>query len=386
VHVVLQTGFRPFFLAAALVPIVALPVWAAVMAGHLAWTPPLPGLAWHAHELIFGFVGAVFAGFFLTATRAWTKLPTASGPVLAGLVLLWLLGRITASAPLGLPTWLAAAPDTLMLGGLAYAIGKPIAQARSTRNVVFPYMIALLALLQPVLWLEPEAARWAWTAALDAIAVVLVVFTGRIVPMFTRNALPDAGVGAHPRLQQAAIAATAALLVVDLAAFDLLPAPVTTAASALAAPVAALAGAATLARLWGWRATATFRHPLIWVLHLGVAWLPAGFFAMAAARAGWTAPGTAAHVLTVGALCTLILAMLTRVALGHAGRPLIAPPLAVAAYGALTAGALLRVFGPSLIGSAAWEPSAGLVALAFILYLVAYAPILLTPRADGKPG
>lgn len=373
-----KTGFRPFFLLAPLVPLLGLPWWVAGMTGWLPLpTSPLGPLGWHAHEMLYGFVGAVFGGFFLTAGAAWTRQSTATGPALALLVGLWMLGRGVAWAGGDLPPALAALPDSLYLAGLAFALGRPVLLARSWRNLVFVVVLAALALLQALPWLDRAAAGWVWRATLDAQLLVLVVFTARIVPMFTRNALPEAGVQPRPGAARAASASVALLWLADLLS---LPAE-------LGAGLCVLAAGLCAARMVGWRASATLRHPLLWVLHLGVGWIPVGLLLWAAARVGWMPTSQAMHAVAVGALSTLILGMLARVALGHTGRALQASGLATLAFGSMALAAPVRVLsGLGLPAPWGWAISAGAFSAAMFAYIIGYTSILTSPRVDGRPG
>ena len=127
----------------------------------------------------------------------------------------------------------------------------------------------------------------------------------------------------------------------------------------------------------------------MWVLHAAYAWLPIHLALRSAAELGWIAPNLPTHALTVGLIGALTLGMMTRTALGHTGRLLRAGGMEVAAYLAVLAAGLVRVFVPLLMP--AWllpavEVSAALWSLAFVLYLVRYTPLLLWPRADGLPG
>lgn len=129
--------------------------------------------------------------------------------------------------------------------------------------------------------------------------------------------------------------------------------------------------------------------PLLWVLHLGHAWIIVGLVLLALAALGLTAPTLAWHAFAVGAMGSLILGMMTRTALGHTGRLLQAARLEPLAYALILGGALLRVFG-SLALPAHPHVVLGLAALrwsgAFALYLWKYAPMLVRPRIDGRKG
>ena len=148
-----------------------------------------------------------------------------------------------------------------------------------------------------------------------------------------------------------------------------------------------LAAAAQTLRLSRWGGPRTISDPLVLVLHLGYLWIPIGLLLLGFSIAGVAIPRSAGvHALTAGAMTTMILAVMTRASLGHTGRELRAAPMTIAAYVCVTLGALLRVtaslgFGPygTLLDFA------GIVwALALLLFLIVYRPILWSPRIGEK--
>lgn len=373
----LQSGFRPFFLAAALTAAILPPLWGLIWTGLLPAASPLPALHWHVHEMVFGFVGAVLAGFLLTAGAVWTRSVTARGLPLLLLVLAWVLGRVVVLVDVGLPGALVALPDALWLAGTAVAVGRPVVLTRSWRNLIFPLLMLALAALHVVMVVLPARGVWAWTVSLDLVLVALVVVTGRIVPMFTRNGLGDPRITRWPLVDRAANLGVMAL--------------VTT--SALELPyarggVALLLGTTLLIRMIPTRPWLTLRRPLIAVLHLGVGWLAIGLLLLAGNLLAWGVPRSAAlHALTVGATATLCIGMMARVSRGHTARPLVAAPLTTAAFVSLTVAAVARVWiGWSGYAAAVLIVVSVLFGLAFALWLPEALRILLAPRHDGKPG
>ena len=131
------------------------------------------------------------------------------------------------------------------------------------------------------------------------------------------------------------------------------------------------------------------RVPILLVLHLGYAWLVAGL----ALKGGsgfldWLPESAALHALTVGAVGTMLMAVMSRAALGHTGRKLEAHPTTVMAYSLVSLAAVLRIAAPLLPMAAPYAMAgSGIVwSLAFALFLAVYAPILIRPRVDGEPG
>lgn len=377
---VFALGFRPFYLLAALLAVLLLPLWILLLAGAIRLQPALPALLWHGHEMLFGFAAAVIIGFLFTAGKNWTGLATPSGATLAGLAALWLAGRL---AMLMAPPWLAALVDLAFLPLAGLALGRVLIRAGSRRNYFVLVMLAALTLANALV----HAGANAWLAvspllglhlAIALIAVLCTVIAGRVVPSFTANAL-RVTTWRHARVDQLAIAATAGSLLVW--ACD--------GPAALLGSLALLAALAQAVRCWGWRPLATLRVPLLWILHVSHGWLIVALLILAASAAGWVGSNLAVHVLTVGTISGLILGMITRTALGHTGRLLKAGGIETACYLLLQLALLARVL-PSLFWPMAYMPglhaSATAWALCFALYLWKYVPILWRPRVDGQPG
>jgi uncharacterized protein involved in response to NO len=373
-------GFRPFYLLAALFSAVAVLVWLAVLRGQ-PWHGFLSPLAWHQHEMIFGFALAVVAGFLLTAGRVWTGLHTPEGAALALLAGLWLAARILMLTG---PALAAGLVDGSFPFVIAAVMARVIVAARNWRNLFVVGLLVLLGIANAGFHLEharllDAPADLPLRAALYLVLFLVVVMAGRVIPGFTANALPRVGVRRRPRLDQAALACTA--LAFAGAAIG--------GSAGWVATAAGLAAVLHVLRQWGWRSFATRERPILWILHLSHAWIPVGCALLALNALGWIAQPVAVHALGVGALGGTVIGMITRTALGHTGRALAVGRLEIAAYGMVHAAALARVaaglvpeLGYSwLVAAAAW-----LWAGAFIVYFVVYLPRLLRPRVDGRPG
>lgn len=374
-------GFRPFYLLAAILAVVLVPLWISVLAGSASLAPVLPALLWHGHEMLFGFACAVIVGFLFTAGHNWTGLATPSGKPLAALAVLWLLGRLAMFS--GSPP-LAALLDLSFLPVAGVMLGRVLVRAQSRRNY---FVLVILAVLTAANALVHAGAHgWIGVSPLNglhlAVALVTVletVIAGRIVPNFTANALRTVP-WRNVYVDRLAIGATAvALLLWALAA----PAGLTAAVAALAAIVQAV-------RVWGWCPLPTLRAPLLWILHLSHAWIIVALAVLAAAGAGWMDARPALHLLTVGATGGLIIGMITRTALGHTGRLLKAGAVETACYVLLQAAVVLRVLPMLGLPAATYLPFMWVSAIAwsacFALYLWRYAAILINPRVDGRPG
>jgi uncharacterized protein involved in response to NO len=375
-----QLGFRPFYLLASSFAALSIPLWALQYAGLLP-AAYLHGPMWHAHEMLFGFTLAVIVGFLLTAGRNWSNQPTPTGAALAALALLWVAARLLVLTPWG---WAAAAANVGFALAAALALARPLWAARNRRNYFFVGLLGLLAgaalavhlQLLGVVVLPPWVGL---TLALDVVLFIMAVMAGRVVPMFTNNGVPGARAKRDPRIETLALGSVLLLLVAGL-----LPLP-----GALLAALAALACAAHLARWWLWQPWTTWRTPLVWVLHAAYLWIPVHLALRAAAALGMLPGSLAAHALMVGAAGGLIIGMMTRTARGHTARPLRADRADIACYALVLAAALVRVGLPLL--QPAWNmgavlASAALWSAGFGLYALHYAPVLLRPRLDGRPG
>lgn len=381
-------GFRPTFLLAGLAAVVLVPAWALSLVMNASLGTSWPPMLWHAHEMLFGFVAIVIAGFLLTAVPSWTGQKGFAGTPLMLLAGVWLAARaLNASSGLW-PPYLVSAVDLAFLPTLGVLVARPLLRSKS-RNT--PLLLVLT-----VLWLTnvgfhfgllhsnaPLALR-ALHIGIDVVLVLVTIIGGRIVPAFTTSSLRPVGLADAVRNRTAVtVLAIVSMLVMTL--IDVF-APETH----LAGVAAGLAALAQVVRLAQWGSWHTRRQPIVWVLHLSYAWLPIGL-ALKAIALLWGAAFAAfwLHGLTIGALTTMTLAVMTRASLGHTGRPLIVDPLITLAYLLLTAAAVIRVFGLAAFGLS-YPSVIVLTALcwfvAFAIFLAIYAPIFWQPRVDGKAG
>jgi len=380
---VLRLGFRPLYLLAGLFAALHLPLWLALWFGNLGATAPVAPPLWHAHEMLFGYAAAVIAGFLLTAVPNWTGRPTASGWPLGALALLWLAGRLAWLPGSPLPPGWAAALDLAFLPAVAAVLAVPLWRTRNSRNYGFPLILLLFALANLCVHLEAlglagGTARAANRMALDLVVLVMIIVAGRVIPFFTANALPAARVRRDAALDRAAVWLALALPVLALPQ------------GAAAAWVSLAAGVVNLLRMRGWGTRAALAEPLLWILHAAYLWIGVGLVLRGLApHVTFLTEASAIHALTVGAVGSLTLGMMTRTALGHSGRPLRASSAIVAAYLMVLGAALLRVFGP-LLAPAHYGglllASGALWSAAFATFVVSYWSILTRPRIDGRPG
>jgi uncharacterized protein involved in response to NO len=379
----LALGFRPFFLLAALAAVTLMTLWLAIWHGLLALPAHYDPLAWHSHEMLFGYAAAVIAGFLLTAVRNWTGVPTWTGSRLGLLAAVWLAARVTPWLP-GVPPALPIALDVAFLPLVALSLVRPLWQGQNPVNRVFLLLLGVMALvcLQSHLQMLGmlDALGDARRVMLDLVLLVIVLVAGRVLPFFTRNVIPGFEPVRRGWVEAAAIALIAAVTLAELVA--LLPA-------ALSATLWLAFAAVQFVRLAGWFDRRVLRIPVLWILHAGYAWLAVGAALNGVALLGLFPPSAAVHALTIGVVGVFTLGMMARVARGHTGRPINVAPSTTLAFVLVNLAVALRVFGPAWFGAhyALWiDLSAGLWVLAFALFAWRYVPLLLRPRVDGRPG
>lgn len=380
----LRLGFRPFFLLGSLLAALAIPLWITALLGAQTLPAPMGGwLAWHRHELVFGFGGGIIVGFLLSAVQTWTGQPSLSGKPLAGLVALWLLARLA---------WWLDSSVWLMVFDLAFLLAATAAMARllwavrQQRNYPVVAVLGLLTLADLLSLLGVALGQDDWQrqgvwAAVWLVAAMMGLIGGRVIPFFTQRGLGrTAAVQPWPWLDWSLLGLTGLLAALYAGGLGLNATPW------LALPFAALALGHGI-RLVRWFDAGFLRVPLLWSLHLAYAWIVVACLGMALWHGGLIASASQAlHALTVGATGGMILAMLARVSLGHTGRPLELPRGLALAFVLLNLGGVLRVFGISLWYVPSLWLSAVCWACAFGLYLYRYAPMLCRTRADGHPG
>ncbi|MBB5518461.1 NnrS family protein [Amphiplicatus metriothermophilus] len=374
-------GFRPFFLAGALLAGLLPVVTAAALGGRFEVGGAYGPFAWHGHEMVYGYLAAVIAGFLTTAVPNWTgRMPVVGAP-LAGSLLIWLAGRIAVAMSGAFGLWAAAAIDVAFLLGVSFFVWREIVAGRNWRNLPVCALLTLFA-AGDIIWHGEQLSgaqtglgyRW----GLAGVAMLLALIGGRITPSFTRNWLArtgrapiKAGVGA---IDSVALAlAGAAMAVWTVAPFG-----------PLTGILLVVAGVAHLLRLSQWGGLRTFAEPLVTILHVGYLWLPASFLmlGLSALAPGAVPPMAALHALAAGAAGVMTLAVMTRATRGHTGRPLVADGWTVLIYALVNLGAALRVAAPFLPVEYALAvgASSGLWSAAFLLFAIVYGRYLIAPR------
>ena len=384
-----RLAFRAGFLAAGSFAVISMLRWLYWMHSPSAWGAGLSAQWWHAHEMVFGFAMPVVAGFLLSAVATWTGTTGTRGLRLQLLFGLWLLARILLwFATEGLPPaalWLAWAAEMAFLALLAYELGSRVLAARQWRNVLFLPVLLALALFNTAAYLEsdqPARSTALYYAAVWMMALLVAIVGGRVIPLFTGNRL---GLKIAPLpgwLEYAALLCIAAVGLLSASSavqtFD--------GAFRLLCLVGALLHGYRLAH---WRGGRTSRVPLLWSMHLSYLCMPLSLLALAVAGDNPVTTNNVIHLLGLGCVGGMILAMMARVSLGHTGRALETPWYVAVAFALVLLAALLRSALPQLAPELtmwAWRLSAGLWIAAFAIFLYRYLPILSRARADGKPG
>ncbi len=377
-------GFRPFFLVAGVTAIILLALWVAAYLAGDVFVTYYGRVGWHGHEMIFGYAVAVIAGFLLTAVRNWTNVQTLAGGSLAALVTLWLAGRVLPFFSNIVPYWFIALVDIAFLPALATALAIPLVRARQTRNLIFVPLLGLMAAANIIVHLQvlgvtDTTAERGIGFAINLIILLIVIIGGRVIPFFTERALVGVTTQRRVVVEGLSIGTVIALALIEL----LFPDP------RLVGMLAVLAAISHGVRLSGWYPARLWSVPMLWVLYLGYTWIITGFALKALAAASLVSPFLALHAFTVGGIGVMTMGMMSRVALGHTGRPLRPARAMVVAFVLINLAAMVRVLFPTAIP--AWHTyfialSGGLWIAAFLIFVETYTPILIRPRVDRQPG
>jgi uncharacterized protein involved in response to NO len=397
--------FRIFFLSMACWAVLVIPLWIAFISGLITLPLVSGAMPWHQHEMLFGYVTPAIAGFLLTAVCVWTQTERLHGRSLALLWAVWLAGRLSFFGGEWLPYGVVVAINLAFLPLLTLDAGRRIWQAKQPRQI--PILLVLGAL-----WLVEAAMLLSWhpvnaEGALILIMALMLIVGGRITPTFSDSWLKQRGGSpvsrTLPWLEKILLPLLLLLLISTyltngstvsasavLFSSQVTPPPTLFATlTALAQPsLALLAAGLTLARLLLWRGWHVSQEPLLWSLHVALLWIPVALVLLAGGKLDWWSQQAWLHAAGIGAIGGLILAVISRVSLGHTGRPLLLPKGMVAALWCIHVAAMFRVatavdIMPYLPGLTI---TAALWTLAFLQFLIRYSPILTAPRPDGREG
>ncbi len=382
-----ELGFRPFFSAAGLFAVVSVLVWMAlyVFAAHLPMATIAP-MYWHAHEMIYGYVMAVVAGFLLTAVGNWTGVRTFSGSPLAMLLLLWLVGRIAFFLPMERALLLAAGADLLFMIGLIVGVSLPVIKVRQWKQlgIVSKLLFMLFAnglFYAGLLGYAEQGVRWGLYLGLYLILALIFVMARRVIPFFIERGVAEQ-FSARNRLW---LDVSSLVLFTAWAVLDIF-----TQQSNLVAWLSAALFAIHLWRLRDWYTPGIWKVPLLWSLYVAYGSLAIGFLLKALSIWQSVAPQLAVHAFAFGGIGLMTIGMMSRVALGHTGRDVARPPALVSpVFALLIAGAIFRVLLPAVVDShyTLWIAVSQVLWIAgFAMFCVVYIPMLIKPRIDGRPG
>ena len=380
-----RLGFRPFFLAGALFSVISMGLWAMLLLGKITLPSQLPNTQWHAHEMLFGFSGAIILGFLLTAVQNWTGYPGLKGKKLAILFFIWLLARF---AMFLLPPdlfWITMALELTWMPLSALVLAQAVLHAKQWRNLFFVPLLLAMTILNAVSligfksydYIMSQHAIW---SMLFLVFFIIAVMGGRVIPFFTSKGTNTEKVQPIQILEYLALAP---LLL--LAVFTWFPS-----LSTITAVLALLAGVVNLIRVIRWKPILTLPVPLLWSLHLSYLLLSAGllFYALALFVPSFNAT-TMIHLTAISGFGGVILAMISRVSLGHTGRPLVSSKWMNIAFIATALSGLARVILPIIMPNLllmAYSISILFWCSAFLLFVLFYAKMLLSVRLDKRPG
>ena len=384
---ILRLGFRPFFLAASIFSILAMLIWMAsfVFSVEFTFSGISPNL-WHAHEMMFGYVIAVVAGFLLTAIKNWTGEEVLRGKPLAFLFLLWLVARLLPLTGLMIPVEIIAVVDVAFLFFLGIACLRPVMKVKQYKQIgivskIFLLMLCNVAFYLGLMGVIAEGVQWGLYSALYIIIGLIFVMMRRVMPMFIKN-----GIDGDIELKNRAwVDHSSLVLLVALWISD-----VFTDYDNATAVFAILLTLLHTLRLAGWYTNRIWSKSLVWVLVIAYASFILGFALKALSISFGISPFLSVHAFTVGGIGMLTIGMMSRVSLGHTGRSVFEPPAVVFwSFAVLLLGVIVRVVLPLFdmehyvywigISQVLWM-------LAFGVFVVVYAPMLLSERIDGRDG
>jgi uncharacterized protein involved in response to NO len=377
-----ELAFRPFFLLASLFSIFSLLTWNGILIESFTLNLYGGPLWWHMHEMLFAFVAAIIVGFLLTAVQNWTGVRSLNGKRLLLLVALWLIARILFFFPNILPHALIAIVDIAFLPLAALALAYPIIKVKLWRNLMFIPILLTMAgsnamMHYSVAAQNPQLMSTAATVMVLLVTLVMCIMGGRVLPMFTANGTKTPRVNAIPWLEKLAIGST---LLALLTGFDFTPLP-----STLIAIIFFIAALANALRALRWKIWVTFKTPLVWSLHVSYWCMAFGLFMLALSQVTTSVSHSQAiHTLTTGAMAGMILAMISRVSLGHTGRNIVVGKVMTMAFIAIIFAFIGRVFGSYWISNYHHVISLSVFfwVIAYGSFVILYFPILTKSRVS----
>ncbi|WP_369414119.1 NnrS family protein [Paracandidimonas lactea] len=378
----LSLGFRPLYIAGCAWALISIAIW--IFAPALI-TQPMWGVAWHAHEMLWAFIGTIAVGFLLTASATWTGFNPLKGPGLGALAVLWVVARIGYLAGGITAFYIALAAETLFFGIAAICLLRVTIKGKSRRNQGLPLLTLGLGVANLLYTLAARNNDYPslmahFNQGLLCMAVIALLIARRVIPFFAMRMVPGLEIPMLTRSGHAQMVLSVAAI-----AFSLLQAPV------LMAITLAATGLIALWQLFCWKPAAVLRKPMLWILYLGYASMAVGLLVAACYEAGLGGGVLAraavhAHVIGMGGFAVLIIGMVTRTALGHLGRPLKLDGSMLASYWLMVAAVVLRLaaLAPTNASLLLLQAAAASWIACMALYLWRFVPMLIRPRPDGK--
>ncbi|MGV2871355.1 NnrS family protein [Colwellia sp. E150_009] len=388
---VLRLAFRPFFLLPALFSILALLAWICVLQGKLNWNSLLPANIWHGHEMIFGFAATVAVGFLLSAAQTWTGIRSINSWKLAMIIVFWLIARISLLSSSSTVLIIGTASEALWWVGSISYLAYMVVKSNNRRNLIFIPLLSLIMGLDIATLMFAFVGNYSLSTHLAYTAVfmitcVVTIVGGRVIPFFTTRALNLPTIKGNIVLERIIALAMIATLITFFSSYFINTATILIF-------LFTSTGCLQLLRMANWQTVKTFKTPLLWSLHLSYLNMGIGFIIIGLSYINSDVITTsinfssAVHVITVGTIGTMIIAMMSRVSLGHTGRALQINMWISCSFILLLSATLFRVVLPTLgLFSMGYLLAALCWSLGFAIYLIYYSPKLLTARPDGRSG
>ncbi|WP_394391385.1 NnrS family protein [Shewanella woodyi] len=377
-------AFRPWFLAGTLSSVLSVGIWILFLHGYLPTlaSSGLTPVAWHIHEMLFGFGATIAVAFLLTAAQTWTNKRSINGSALLTLTLIWLMVRALLWSD---DTRIQVLALVLQAGWWLACIGflaSMVIRAKSKRNYQFIPLLSVMMLLNLSFLIadfsgHTELALHLARTAILTFGLLVGIVGGRVIPFFTGRGADNAQVKATPILDKLLPVVT----IIGIGIFftgHFIALPFTPAVVLISA------GIIHLIRLWHWDPLSTRKVPLLWSLQLAYLALGLGLVALGISyHIDLVRFADALHLITVGTIGGMILAMIARVSLGHTGRPLKPHPSLSIAFALMFIGTLVRFILPLLqMPIMAWDISAICWITAFSIFIWHYTHILMSARAS----
>ncbi|NGM87095.1 NnrS family protein [Parapusillimonas sp. SGNA-6] len=374
----LSLGFRPLYIAGCAWALLSIALW--IFAPGTLRGPIMP-LAWHAHEMLWGFIGTIAVAFLLTASATWTGFNPLKGRYLAAVSVLWLIARIGYLAGNEIAFHVACAAELAFFLVSAGCLMRVMVKGKSRRNYGVPFLVVGLGIAHGLYMRAALDGDYAllmqrFNVGLICMAIIALLIARRVIPFFSMRMVPGLKIPMQIRSGQAQLAISALAIVLGL-----LGQPVPMAAAL------AVVGVISLVQLMRWKPLAVLHKPMLWILYLGYACMGVGLLFAAVQLSGLGAGVLArtavhVHIIGMGGFAILIIGMVTRTALGHLGRPLALDASMLLSYYAMMGAVILRLAALWPSAWSAWQLQAAALfwIASMALYLWRFVPLLVRPR------